>query len=164
MHYVGIDLHKKTISLCVVNQDREVVDRKQLPCDDTGTDRGVFRGTSIFPGGGGSHQQLRVVVSPDRAAVGSDGIGPPQQVAGHRGEHAEERQAGRPGPGGVPRDGHDPPGSSADAAAARTSPPGASPGADQKAADVGACSDAVFAGRLQRGPEGPCSRLRGWRI
>ena len=36
MHYVGIDLHKHSISLCVVNQDREVVTRKQLPCSDSG--------------------------------------------------------------------------------------------------------------------------------
>ena len=35
MHYVGIDLHKQTISVCVVSQDRQVVTRKQLPCSDT---------------------------------------------------------------------------------------------------------------------------------
>ena len=35
MHYVGIDLHKHSISVCVVNQDRQVVTRKQLPCGDT---------------------------------------------------------------------------------------------------------------------------------
>jgi transposase len=34
MHYVGIDLHKHSISVCVVNQDREVVNRKQFPCDE----------------------------------------------------------------------------------------------------------------------------------
>ena len=27
MNFVGIDLHKKTISLCVVNQERKVLDR-----------------------------------------------------------------------------------------------------------------------------------------
>src|SRR5262249_22042071 len=32
MHYVGIDLHKKTISLCVVDQERKVVSRKTLAC------------------------------------------------------------------------------------------------------------------------------------
>ena len=35
MHYVGIDLHKHSICVCVVNQDRQVVSRKQLPCSDT---------------------------------------------------------------------------------------------------------------------------------
>ncbi len=27
MQFVGIDLHKKTISLCVVGQDRQVLER-----------------------------------------------------------------------------------------------------------------------------------------
>ena len=34
MNFVGIDLHKKTISLGVVNQEREVLDRKRLYCSD----------------------------------------------------------------------------------------------------------------------------------
>jgi transposase len=32
MNFVGIDLHKKTISLCVVNQEREILDRKRFFC------------------------------------------------------------------------------------------------------------------------------------
>lgn len=32
MNFVGIDLHKKTISLCVVNQERDVLDRKRFFC------------------------------------------------------------------------------------------------------------------------------------
>ena len=32
MYFVGIDLHKKTISLCVVDQERNVLDRKRLYC------------------------------------------------------------------------------------------------------------------------------------
>ncbi len=32
MNFVGIDLHKKTISLCVVDQERNVVDRKRFYC------------------------------------------------------------------------------------------------------------------------------------
>ena len=32
MNYVGIDLHKKTISLCVVGQERKVLDRKRFYC------------------------------------------------------------------------------------------------------------------------------------
>jgi transposase len=48
MHYVGIDLHKHSISICVVNQDREVVDRKQLPCGDTGRIVAFFEGLRSF--------------------------------------------------------------------------------------------------------------------
>jgi transposase len=33
--YVGIDLHKKVISLCVVGKDRKVLVRKTFRCDDT---------------------------------------------------------------------------------------------------------------------------------
>jgi len=34
MNYVGIDLHKKTISLCVVDQERKVRDRRRFYCND----------------------------------------------------------------------------------------------------------------------------------
>jgi transposase len=34
--YVGIDLHKKTISLCMVNQERQIVDRKRFACSAPG--------------------------------------------------------------------------------------------------------------------------------
>ena len=32
MKYVGIDLHKKTISICVVNQERKKLEHKRLHC------------------------------------------------------------------------------------------------------------------------------------
>ena len=32
MNFVGIDLHKKTISICVVDQDRTMLHRKLLNC------------------------------------------------------------------------------------------------------------------------------------
>ena len=32
MNFVGIDLHKKTISICVVNQERKVLDRRRFYC------------------------------------------------------------------------------------------------------------------------------------
>ena len=35
MNYVGIDLHKKTISLCVVTKDRKVLGRQKFKCRDT---------------------------------------------------------------------------------------------------------------------------------
>jgi transposase len=34
MNFVGIDLHKKTISLCLVNQEREVLNRKRFSCNE----------------------------------------------------------------------------------------------------------------------------------
>ena len=34
MNFVGIDLHKKTISICVVNQEREILDRKRYYCSE----------------------------------------------------------------------------------------------------------------------------------
>ena len=35
MNYVGVDLHKKMIVLCVMNQDRKVLHRRTLACCDT---------------------------------------------------------------------------------------------------------------------------------
>ena len=32
MNFIGIDLHKKTISICVVNQEREILQRKRFHC------------------------------------------------------------------------------------------------------------------------------------
>ena len=34
MNFIGIDLHKKTISACVMNQDRKVLKRQTLPCGE----------------------------------------------------------------------------------------------------------------------------------
>jgi len=34
MDFVGIDLHNKTISLCAVNQERKVLERKRFYCSD----------------------------------------------------------------------------------------------------------------------------------
>ncbi len=34
MKFVGIDLHKQTISLCVVNQNRDILQRQKLRCSD----------------------------------------------------------------------------------------------------------------------------------
>jgi transposase len=34
MNFVGIDLHKKTISLCIVDQERNVLGRKRFYCCD----------------------------------------------------------------------------------------------------------------------------------
>jgi transposase len=36
MNFIGIDLHKKTISVCVVNQERKVLKRQTLNCAESG--------------------------------------------------------------------------------------------------------------------------------
>jgi hypothetical protein len=42
MLFVGIDLHKKFIILCVVNQGRDVVARKKFYCSETDRIRDFF--------------------------------------------------------------------------------------------------------------------------
>ena len=34
MNYIGIDLHKKTISLCVMSKGRKILCQKTLRCDN----------------------------------------------------------------------------------------------------------------------------------
>jgi transposase len=48
MLYVGIDLHKRTITLCVVGQDRSVVTRKTLLCAEPERIRAFFAALSPF--------------------------------------------------------------------------------------------------------------------
>jgi len=48
MNYVGIDLHKKTISICVVDQGRNVLNRQRLYCSEPGTIRQFFAGLGPF--------------------------------------------------------------------------------------------------------------------
>jgi transposase len=48
MNFVGIDLHKKTIVLCVLNQDRRVVARRSFPCTDREAIVEFFRGLAPF--------------------------------------------------------------------------------------------------------------------
>jgi len=48
MNYVGIDLHKKTISICVVDQGRNVLKRKRLYCCQEESIRVWFEGLGPF--------------------------------------------------------------------------------------------------------------------
>jgi len=48
MKYVGIDLHKRTISICVVNGKREVLDRRRFYCIDTERIAAYFRELGEF--------------------------------------------------------------------------------------------------------------------
>jgi transposase len=48
VNYVGIDLHKKTIVLCVMNQDLKVTHRRTFACCDTEAILTFFRGLGSF--------------------------------------------------------------------------------------------------------------------
>jgi transposase len=48
MNFVGIDLHKKTISVCVVSQERKVQDRRRFWCDEPGRILEFFEGIEPF--------------------------------------------------------------------------------------------------------------------
>src|ERR1700757_601876 len=47
MNFVGIDLPKQTITLCVVNQERQVLRRRTLACAETEAIRAFF--TELTP-------------------------------------------------------------------------------------------------------------------
>jgi len=48
MKYVGIDLHKKTIVLCVVDKERKVLERKRFACLDVKGITAYFRNLGAF--------------------------------------------------------------------------------------------------------------------
>jgi transposase len=48
MFFVGIDLHKKTITLCVVNQERQVIQRRRLACVESEQIVAFFRALGPF--------------------------------------------------------------------------------------------------------------------
>lgn len=48
MNYVGIDLHKKTIVACVMDQGRKVIRRRTLACCETDAIRDFFAGLGPF--------------------------------------------------------------------------------------------------------------------
>jgi transposase len=48
VNYVGIDLHKKTIVICVMNQDRKVIHRKTFACSEVAAIRAFFAGLGTF--------------------------------------------------------------------------------------------------------------------
>jgi transposase len=48
MNYVGVDLHKKTIVLCVLNQDRKVLARRTFACGQAAVIQDFFAGLRPF--------------------------------------------------------------------------------------------------------------------
>src|SRR5262245_7557981 len=48
MKYVGIDLHKQSITVCVVDQDRAVLQTRRFACADTARIDAFFAGLGPF--------------------------------------------------------------------------------------------------------------------
>jgi transposase len=48
MRYVGIDLHKRSITVCVVDQDRNVLQTRRFACADTARIDAFFAGLGPF--------------------------------------------------------------------------------------------------------------------
>ena len=82
MDYVGIDLHKKTISICVVDQERKVLDRKRFYCNDPGRIVAFFKELGSFQAvveATASYEWLVSLIEPlaDRKDLFSEaGVGP----------------------------------------------------------------------------------------
>ena len=130
MKYVGIDLHKKTISACVVVKERgkkKVAARQRLECRDEAGIKGWFSELGKFEvvvEATSSYEWFVKLVEPlaHRVLLAQE-----QEAAGHRREQAEDGQAGRPGAGGVPGGRRDPAGLSSWAAGPRASHAGPLP-------------------------------------
>jgi len=43
MNYIGVDLHKKSITVCVMDQNRKVLARKTINCKETNEIVDFFR-------------------------------------------------------------------------------------------------------------------------
>ena len=87
MNFVGIDLHKKTISICVVTQEREILDRKRFYCSEPERIVAFFESNQAVSRSGGGNSQLRMAVGFAATAGRAGGAGPSQEDAGHCREH-----------------------------------------------------------------------------
>jgi hypothetical protein len=61
MRYVGIDLHKQSITVCVVDRDRTVTRSRCFACADTARIGAFFAALGPFRGGRRGHRRLPVV-------------------------------------------------------------------------------------------------------
>jgi len=52
MDFVGIDQHKKTLSICIVDQERTVVDHKRFCCCELKRMVAFFEGLGRLQAGG----------------------------------------------------------------------------------------------------------------
>ena len=134
MNYVGIDLHKKTIVLCVLNQDRKVVHRRTFACADTEAILAFFRGLGPFRAvveATASYEWLVELIEPLAEKVVLANPGKLRVIAE---SDQEDRQARRLGAGRVPGPRHDPRGLPAHPAAARAPHAGPPPPVPQAGA------------------------------
>ena len=90
MNYVGIDLHKKTIVLCVMNQDRKVTQRRTFACCEVEAIVAFFARPRPVPGGRRGHRQLRMARRADRAPGREGRPGQPRQAPRHRRESTKK--------------------------------------------------------------------------
>ncbi len=109
MNYVGIDLHKKTIVPCVMDQDRKITNRRTLACSQVQDIRrllpvvlGPSRPSSRPPPATSGSSRL---IEPLAEKVV---LANPAKLRVIAESDQEDRQARRPGPRRVPRPRHDP--------------------------------------------------------
>ena len=166
MYYVGVDLHKKSISVCVVRPEgrrRIVVVRRRFPCSDQ---EGIYR---FFP----QYVPFQVVVEATASYEWFVGLverggrsgraGASQEAAGDCRKHAQDGQDRRPNPGRVFGVGHDPRGVSAHAASASVSDAGPVSALRAEADGVGAQQGPPHPGPTTTPTARSCSPDAGWR-
>ena len=155
MNFIGVDLHKKSITVCVMDEKRKVLARKTLAC--TQTDEIVeffrqFRPFKVVVEATASYLWFVELVEPLAEKVV---LANPKKLRGDCREHQEDRSPGRPGPDRIPGPGHDPRVLPAHAPAAAAPglgpPPPVSPGPDY----LGPQQDPPHPQQLQRRPQRP---------
>ena len=153
MKYVGVDLHKHAIVLCIVvlvAGRPKVVKRAQFACRPDRGDSSIFPRAGAFSGRRRGDRRLRMVLPVDRRPGRPRSPGTPQKASGDRREHAEERQDRRRGAGRILGLGHDSPSLSANAAYPPASGSGAAPLLVAAADHVAEMQGAQRPGPLQR--------------
>src|SRR5437762_9111577 len=154
MNFIGIDLHKKTISVCVMNQDRKVLKRQTLPCLEPEPIVAFFRQWGEFQAvveATASYEWLWQLLEPlARRLV----LAHPKKLRGHRRKQEQERPAGRPGAGGLSGTEHDPGGVPSYASSTSTSKLGSATVFCEEEPDAGAQQDSTSLKRLQCRPSG----------
>src|SRR5271157_3666059 len=61
MNFIGVDLHKKSITICVMDEKRKILARKTVSCTQTDEILEFFRQFRPLQGGRRGHRQLRLV-------------------------------------------------------------------------------------------------------
>ena len=108
MNYIGVDLHKKIITVCVMDQNRTVLARKTLYCNQPDQIVEFFRQFQPFKVVVEATANYHWLVESARTPGREGRPGQSQEAEGDRRIHQEDRPPRRPDPGGVPGPGHDP--------------------------------------------------------